>query len=111
MPGFSFPFCRCCISAIEDDHNVVIGQALSCESEMPQDEYNVLDLIWWLSFTGVVCEKASIDESYLDVTDAAMARLQKQEHPWSNPSMLPEGVDQIHVGCLVRVLAHYPSVQ
>eukprot|EP00892_Ulva_mutabilis_P005177 jgi/Ulvmu1/3030/UM015_0070.1 len=45
----------------------------------------------------VICEKASIDESYLDVTDAARERLRKQQRAWAQA--LPAGLDQVHVGC------------
>ena len=58
--------------------------------------------------TDVICEKASIDESYLDVTDAAMARMQQQQqHPWASTGTLPEGIDQIHIGCTVRPTRAY----
>lgn len=47
----------------------------------------------------IVCEKASIDESYLDVTDAAKQRLKFQKQSWAQA--LPDDLDQVHVGCQV----------
>lgn len=47
-------------------------------------------------FAEIICEKASIDESYLDVTDAAKERLRKQRQMWAEA--LPADLDQVHVG-------------
>jgi hypothetical protein len=48
---------------------------------------------------GVVCEKASIDESYLDVTAAAKHRLTTRGAPWLSAA---DNLDQIRVGLQAR---------
>lgn len=51
----------------------------------------------------MVCEKASIDESYLEVTAAAKMRLQMLG-PANATTAQPEHLSQIRVGLQVRVM-------
>lgn len=62
------------------------------------DVLNLKHLHWWLQVTDIlarlaICEKASIDECYLDITAEAKRRLEQ------SPASLapPARPDQIHV--------------
>lgn len=59
------------------------------------------------AFAEIICEKASIDESYLDVTDAAKERLRKQRQLWAEA--LPTDLEQVHVGYQVCACTYFLS--
>jgi hypothetical protein len=53
----------------------------------------------------VICEMASIDESYVDVTAAAAHLLSSLGGPWQS---LPEHVGQMHMACQVHASPFLP---